>query len=455
MKKVHFIAIGGAVMHNLALALHSKGYSVSGSDDEFFEPSRSRLAAKGLLPDATGWHAERITPDLDAVILGMHALPDNPELLRAQELGLKIYSFPEYLYEQTAHEKRIVVGGSHGKTTTTAMIMYVLRKCGVDFDYMVGAQVEGFETMVRLSQSAKVAVFEGDEYLTSPTDRRSKFLHYHPDIAILTGIAWDHVNVFPTFDSYVGQFRKFAESIQPGGSFIYCATDKNLADIASSAVRSDVTLHPYSGFEWHTDADGHTVASIDGHDVRVSVFGQHNMQNMQAAMLACAQVGISPAQFAEAISDFTGAARRLQLLADSPRLTAYLDFAHSPSKLRATVSAVRERYPDRKIVAAMELHTFSSLTKDFLPQYNGAMEKADVAIVYYNPDVLHAKHLAEFTPTDVSAAFAQDGLVVLQSSADVEAAVRREATPGCVLLLMSSGDFGGIDIKALVTDLSR
>ncbi|MGN0029518.1 MAG: UDP-N-acetylmuramate--L-alanine ligase [Marinilabiliaceae bacterium] len=460
--RVHFIAIGGAVMHNLALALQSKGYVVSGSDDEFFEPSKSRLAAHGLLPDEPGWHAERITPQLDAVILGMHAAEDNPELVRARQLGLKIYSFPDYLFEQTRHEKRVVVGGSHGKTTTTAMIMHVLRHCGVDFDYMVGAQVEGFDTMVRLSNTAKVAVFEGDEYLTSPLDRTSKFLHYHPDVAIITGIAWDHVNVFPTFDGYVGQFRLFAHSIMPGGKLIFCAKDSNLAAIAAEEFPQGVSPLPYEGFEWRMEGDGERiVASIGGVDTPIHVFGDHNMQNMQAAQLACQQLGIEPSRFAEAISSFGGAARRLQELcrakADGPLAgaVAYLDFAHSPSKLRATINAVRERYKGRKIVACMELHTFSSLTRDFLPQYSGAMNDADEAIVYFNPEVVEHKHLAAFSASDVAAAFAHPHLAVMTRSADVESALRTMDLRGKVLLLMTSGDFGGLDLKALARDLIR
>lgn len=458
--RVHFIAIGGAVMHNLALALQSKGYVVSGSDDEFFEPSKSRLAAHGLLPDEPGWHAERITPQLDAVILGMHAAEDNPELLRARQLGLKIYSFPDYLFEQTRHERRVVVGGSHGKTTTTAMIMHVLRHCGVDFDYMVGAQVEGFDTMVRLSNTAKVAVFEGDEYLTSPLDRTSKFLHYHPDVAVITGIAWDHVNVFPTFDGYVGQFRLFAHSVMPGGKLIFCAKDGNLASIAAEEFPQGVEAIPYEGFRWSMEADGERiVASIGGSPTPVRVFGDHNMQNMQAAMLACQQLGIEPTRFAEAISSFDGAARRLQELcrakADGPLAgaVAYLDFAHSPSKLRATINAVRERYACRKIVACMELHTFSSLTRDFLPQYKGAMDEADEAIVYFNPEVVQHKHLAQFTPSDVAEAFAHPHLAVMTSPADVESALRSMDLKGKVLLLMTSGNFGGLDLKALANEL--
>ena len=440
-------------MHNLALALHHKGYSVSGSDDEFFEPSRSRLAAFGLLPEQTGWHPDRITPDIDAVILGMHATNDNPELQKARQLGLHIYSFPDYLYEQTAHQKRIVVGGSHGKTTTTAMIMHVLRSAGVQFDYMVGAQVQGFDTMVGLSQSAKIAVFEGDEYLTSPLDPTSKFLHYHPDIAIITGVAWDHVNVFPTFEGYVDQFRKFAHSILPGGSLIYCADDPNLVSIAAEPLADGVSALPYNGFSWSTDANGNVVAQIAGIPVNVSVFGQHNMQNMNAAYLACRQVGISDQQFAAAISSFTGAARRLQLLADNAQATTYLDFAHSPSKLKATVSAVADRHPGRRLVACMELHTFSSLTRDFLPQYANSMDRADVAIVYFDPQVIQHKRLQQFSPADVAKAFCHPNLTVCTTPEQVQQAISSSHQKADVLLLMSSGNFGGLDPKAIADNL--
>lgn len=454
--KVHFIAIGGAVMHNLAIALQSKGYAVSGSDDEFFEPSRGRLAAHGLLPDEPGWHPERITPDIQAIILGMHATEDNPELVRARQLGLKIYSFPDYLYEQTASQKRIVVGGSHGKTTTTAMIMHVLRHVGMQFDYMVGAQVEGFDTMVGLSRTAKVAVFEGDEYLTSPLDRTSKFLHYHPDVAVITGIAWDHVNVFPTFDGYVDQFRKFAHSIMPGGSLIYCRADERLRAIAAEDYPQGVKVLPYDGFKWRVGGADAVFATIDGHDVEVGVFGDHNMQNMNAALLACREVGVTDGQFAEAIASFDGAARRLQeLCRAADGSVAYLDFAHSPSKLRATINAVRGRYPGRRIVACMELHTFSSLTRDFLPQYAGTMDAADEAIVYFNPEVIAHKRLAPFSPADVEAAFAHEGLAVLTRPEDVVARLEASDLRGAVLLLMTSGNFGGLDLKALASRLLR
>lgn len=429
---IHFIAIGGAAMHNLALAVASKeGYHVTGSDDEIFDPAKSHLEAAGLLPAEIGWHPDRITPDLDAVILGMHARQDNPELLRAKELGLKIYSFPEYLYEQTKDKIRIVVGGSHGKTTTTAMILYVLNKLGIEADYMVGAQIEGFERMVRLSDTAKYAVFEGDEYLTSPLDPRSKFHLYHPHVAILTGIAWDHINVFPTFPQYVDTFREFVDLIEPNGHLIYYAGDENLDSIARNA-RKDIVVHPYEAIEA---------------DRPIGVFGKHNLQNMHAAQLACEQIGITFEQFMQAIQDFTGASNRLELIEKQSDRVAYKDFAHSPSKLRATINAVREEYPTMRLVAAMELHTFSSLMADFLPQYNGCMAEADVAFIYFNPKVVEHKRLTPITEEEVATAFASSNVRVFTDSQKLQEALRTLSYGNTALLLMSSGTFDGMDIK--------
>ena len=431
-------------MHNLALAVASKqGYHVTGSDDEIFDPARTHLLEAGLLPAEQGWHPERITKDLDAVILGMHAREDNPELKRAQELGLKIYSFPEYLYEQTKDKKRIVVGGSHGKTTTTAMILYVLRKLGIESDYMVGAQIAGFERMVRLSETAKIAVFEGDEYLTSPLDLRSKFHLYHPHVAILTGIAWDHINVFPTFPQYVDTFRKFVDLIEPDGHLIYFDGDSNLRDIASHA-RKDITCHPYD-----------TLMP----DRELGVFGRHNLQNMHAAMLACEQAGVSREAFMEAIADFSGASNRLEKIAErrsaDGRLTAiaYKDFAHSPSKLKATVGAVREQYPGMRLVAAMELHTFSSLMADFLPQYKDCMAEADTAFVYFNPKVVEHKRLTPITKEEVQQAFASQNIRVFTDSVELQQALRSFDYNNTALLLMSSGTFDGVNLNSFATEL--
>ena len=424
-------------MHNLALAVASKaGYRVTGSDDEIFDPALSHLREAGLLPEEMGWHPERITNDIDAIILGMHAREDNPELVRARELGIKIY-FPEYLYEQTKDKIRIVVGGSHGKTTTTSMILYVLNRLGIEADYMVGAQIEGFERMVRLSDTAKYAVFEGDEYLTSPLDLRSKCLWYHPHIAILTGIAWDHINVFPTFDQYVETFRKFIEGVEPDGSFIYYQRDENLRAIAEGA-RKDITCIPYSEYTG---------------DVAMQVFGKHNMQNLQAAMLACHCIGVAPDDFYREIASFTGASNRLEKIAETADCVAYKDFAHSPSKLKATVNAVRERYPEKKLVACMELHTFSSLMADFLPQYKGCMAEADVAYVYFNPKVIEHKRLTPITAEEVREAFGTKNVEVFTESEALQAKLRSLGYKNTALLMMSSGTFDGIDVKDFANKL--
>lgn len=429
-------------MHNLALAVASKaGYQVTGSDDEIFDPALTHLREAGLLPDEMGWHPERITKDIDAIILGMHAREDNPELVKARELGLKIYSFPEYLYEQTKDKIRIVVGGSHGKTTTTSMILYVLQRLGIEADYMVGAQIEGFERMVRLSDTAKYAVFEGDEYLTSPLDLRSKFLWYHPHIAILTGIAWDHINVFPTFPEYVATFRKFIEGVEPGGSFIWYKGDANLRAIAEG-TRKDITCIPYDAYEGN---------------VQMQVFGKHNMQNLQAAMLACHCIGVSPDDFYREISSFTGASNRLEKICETETSVAYKDFAHSPSKLKATINAVRERYPNKKLIACMELHTFSSLMADFLPQYKGCMAEADVAYVYFNPKVIEHKRLTPITKEEVREAFGTENVEVFTESEALQKAVSRQYSvfrhQGVALLMMSSGTFDGVDVKQFAAKL--
>jgi UDP-N-acetylmuramate: L-alanyl-gamma-D-glutamyl-meso-diaminopimelate ligase len=438
MTRIHFIAIGGAAMHNLALAVASKaGYKVTGSDDEIFDPALSHLRDAGLLPDEMGWHPEHITPDIDAIILGMHAREDNPELVKARELGIKIYSFPEYLYEQTKDKIRIVVGGSHGKTTTTSMILYVLNRLGIEADYMVGAQIEGFERMVRLSDTAKYAVFEGDEYLTSPLDLRSKFLWYHPHVAILTGIAWDHINVFPTFPEYVDTFRKFVDSFEPNGSFIYYKGDENLRQIAKGA-RKDITCIPYDAYEGN---------------VAMQVFGKHNMQNLQAAMLACHCIGVAPDDFYREISTFTGASNRLEKICETEDCVAYKDFAHSPSKLKATVNAVRERYPNKKLVACMELHTFSSLMADFLPQYKGCMAEADIAYVYFNPKVIEHKRLTPITADEVRNAFGTKNVEVFTESAALQEQLKGLSYSNTALLMMSSGTFDGIDVKEFAKQL--
>ncbi len=457
VSKVHFIAIGGSAMHNLAIALCQKGITVTGSDDEIFDPAKSRLEKYGLLPESFGWHPERITKDLDAVVLGMHARIDNPELLRAQELGLKIYSYPEYLYEQSKDKLRIVVGGSHGKTTTTAMILHVLAHCGIEADYMVGAQLKGFEVMVRLSHTAKVMVIEGDEYLTSPIDRRPKFHLYKPNVAIITGIEWDHINVFPTFDIYREQFSKFIDLIEPfphgaglsdsTGVLIYCDEDKEVHRVAVENQRTDIQKLPYVCPE-HRVVGGVTEL---GH-TKLRIFGHHNLLNLTAARLACRQVGVTDEQFDEAISTFEGASKRLELVKKNDSCAVYKDFAHAPSKLRATIHAMREQYPDRRLVACMELHTFSSLTQEFLQQYAHSMDEADVRYVYFSQHALQLKKLPPLNPEEVKKAFGGNVEVFTDSTAMVTK-VKAMEWKNANLLMMSSGNFDGIDFAQLADEI--
>ena len=450
---VHFIAIGGAAMHNLAIALHLKGCHVTGSDDEIFDPAKSRLQKYGLLPERYGWHPERITPDLDAIVLGMHARIDNPELLRAQELGLKIYSYPEYLYEQSKDKTRVVIGGSHGKTTTTAMILHVLAHCGIEADYMVGAQLEGFEVMVRLSDTAKVMVIEGDEYLTSPIDRRPKFHLYKPDVAIVTGIEWDHINVFPTFDIYKDQFAQFINLIEPNGTLIYCNADPEVRDVATKNQRTDITQRPYN-VPPHEVRDGITYLNRpDSNPIPLRVFGKHNLLNMTAALYACNTLGVSNEQFDEAIQTFGGASKRLELVKQQGTCAVYKDFAHAPSKLRATIAAMKEQYPQRTLVACMELHTFSSLTAEFLKQYSGSMDQADVAYIYFSQHALQLKKLPPLDPQQVQTAFNNPNITVFTDSRAMVEELRPMKWDSRNLLMMSSGNFDGIDFAQLAEEL--
>jgi UDP-N-acetylmuramate: L-alanyl-gamma-D-glutamyl-meso-diaminopimelate ligase len=449
--KVHFIAIGGAVMHNLAIALHKKGYHVTGSDDEIFEPSRSRLSECGLLPEKQGWNHERITDDIDTVILGMHARGDNPELIRARELGLKIMSFPEYLYEQTKNKKRIVVAGSHGKTTTTAMIMHVFRFLGINFDYMVGSIIDGFDTMVGLSDNSDYAVLEGDEYLTSALDPRPKFHLYMPDIAILNGIAWDHMNVFPTFENYVDQFRIFIEKIPTGGILIYFEDDPEVKKVALGS-KNDIMKKPYKVHGYFQNKAGF-FAATHNRVVPMKVFGEHNMQNLSAAKEACLAAGISEDNFYNAIRSFEGTSKRLQKLYGNENGDAYLDFAHSPSKVKATVEAIASRYPGRDIIACLELHTYSSLNIEFLPQYHGTLEKASFPFVYFNPHAVLIKKLPSLSVDEVRKAFGEKEIMVYDNSSEMFSFIRKQKFRNPVYLFMSSGDYDGKNLLELSEDL--
>jgi UDP-N-acetylmuramate: L-alanyl-gamma-D-glutamyl-meso-diaminopimelate ligase len=443
---VHFIAIGGSAMHNLAIALSRKGANVTGSDDEIFEPSKSRLDRQGILPSTIGWDADRITSNLDAVILGMHARKDNPELLKATELGIPIYSYPEYLYEQSKDKFRVVIGGSHGKTTITSMLLHAIIEIGMNVDYMVGAQLEGYDCMVKLSEDANIMILEGDEYLSSPIDRRPKFHLYKPNAAIISGIAWDHINVFPTFENYVEQFDLFCAEIEEGGKLVYNTEDEEVKKLGEKWSSSIETI-PYQTPSYTVEETGTTV-HLKGKDYPLQIFGQHNLQNLIGAMNLAAQIGIENDAFLKAMSSFTGAGKRLQKVAEKDDFVMYKDFAHSPSKLKATTKAVKEQYADRKVIACMELHTFSSLKKEFLPHYENAMDAADHALVYFSPEVVAHKKLEPISKEQVLNGFG-GGIQVMNTTEEVRSFLDQFEWNNTALLMMSSGNFDGIDYDEL------
>ena len=444
---VHFIAIGGAAMHNLALALHNKGCNVLGSDDTIFDPSKSRLEAKGLLPESFGWFPEKITSDLDAIILGMHAKADNPELLKAQELGLKIYSYPEFLYEQSKNKTRVVIGGSHGKTTITSMILHVMHYYDRDVDYMVGAQLEGFDVMVKLTEDNDFIVLEGDEYLSSPIDRRPKFHLYKPNIALISGIAWDHINVFPTYDNYVGQFSIFVDSIVRGGSINYNEEDLEVKRVVE-ASENQIRKLPYQTPDY-TVEDGETLLETPDGSMPIEVFGAHNLNNLAGAKWICQHMGIDEDDFYEAISTFKGASKRLEKIAESQTSVAYKDFAHSPSKVKATTEAVKSQYKDKELLACLELHTYSSLNAEFLKEYKGTLDAADKTVVFYSPHAVEIKNLDEVSHQQIVDAFERDDLIIYTNPQDFKDFLFSQNFENRALLLMSSGNYGGLDFDEI------
>ncbi|HNS46703.1 MAG TPA: Mur ligase family protein [Bacteroidales bacterium] len=450
--RYHFIAIGGNVMHNLAIALCRKGDKVTGSDDEIFEPSRGRLASFGLLPEREGWDPDRIDPGLDAVILGMHAREDNPELIRARQLNLTVFSFPEFLYAHAGDKKRVVIGGSHGKTSITAMVLHVLNASGIPCDYMIGAPVRGLEDTVRLTDDSRLMLFEGDEYLTSALDKRPKFHVYRPDIALISGIAWDHINVFPTFECYLEQFRIFAGLIPSDGTLVYNAEDAQVRDVVLSA-REGVKMIPYRMPAYRID---HGITSILPGDepIPLKVFGRHNLINLEGARMVCRELGVDDGDFYGAMRTFDGAARRLELLAANGQTAVFFDFAHAPSKLKATVEAVKEQYPDRLLVACIELHTFSSLSGHFLSHYANTMAMADHPLVYYNPHAIQLKRLPEIHPEQVREAFNNPALKVYTDAKRLLNDLLGFNWNKTNLLMMSSGDFGGMDVPALAKKIT-
>ncbi len=450
--RVHFIAIGGSAMHNLAIALSRKGYIVTGSDDEIFEPSATRLKNQNIYPQNIGWDESKITKDLDAVILGMHARLDNPELLKAKELNLPIYSYPEYLYEQSKSKIRIVIGGSHGKTTITSMLLHAVKEMKIDADYMVGAQLEGYDCMVKLSNTAPFMIIEGDEYLSSPIDRRPKFHLYKPNIALISGIAWDHINVFPTFDNYIDQFKIFCECIEKNGKLIYNKLDQEVKKIGENYSKSLKTI-PYEIPDYKVTNSG-TVINFNKNTYSLKIFGSHNLQNMIGAMYLANEMGISNHEFLTAMSTFTGAGKRLQKVVESEDFVMFKDFAHSPSKLLATTKAVKEQYQEKEVIACMELHTFSSLKKEFLPHYENTMSQADEAIVYFSPDVVLHKKLEPISIEQVKNAFGGN-VNVFNKTEDVLQFLRNKEWKNKVLLMMSSGTFDGINYEELGVEITQ
>ncbi|MBB1138605.1 UDP-N-acetylmuramate--L-alanine ligase [Myroides sp. WP-1] len=449
--RIHFIAIGGSAMHNLALALHAKGDVVTGSDDAIFEPSKTRLAKQGLLPEQEGWFADKITTAIDAVILGMHAKEDNPELLKARELGLKIYSYPEFIFEHAKNKTRVVIGGSHGKTTITSMVLHVLNYHGVAVDYLVGAQLEGFDRMVNLTDENDFMLIEGDEYLSSPIDRRPKFHLYEPNIALLSGVAWDHINVFPTFENYVDQFRIFIDKITNGGILIYNEEDeivKQIAEESSNPIRK----LPYTTLE-NEIVDGVAYLVTSEGPMPLEVFGQHNINNISGAKWVCQNMGIDEDDFFDAITSFKGASKRLEKLYDKDTTVVYKDFAHSPSKVKATMKAVREQYPNKQLVACLELHTYSSLNADFLSEYKGSLDVADQAVVFYSLDALKIKRMPEITADQMQKAFELPTLTTYTNAEDFKTYIKNLDLKDSVLLFMSSGDYGGLNLTDYVQNL--
>ncbi len=444
--KIHFISIGGSVMHQLAIALKRKGYQVTGSDDEIFEPARTNLEKEGILPTSIGWDPSNLNSSLDAVILGMHAKQDNPELAKALELGLPVYSFPEYIYQESKDKTRVVVGGSHGKTTTTAMIMHVMKETGKKFDYLVGARLQGFDQSVNITD-APMIVCEGDEYPASAIERKPKFHFLYPHIAVLTGIAWDHINVFPTFDNYLEQFRIFIDRIEKDGHLVFNETDPILKELVHRHGRPDIQYHPYQ-VPGHTIKEGETTVSIEGSFASLKVFGDHNLLNLNAAWIVCRLSGINAADFTRAISSFTGAAKRLEVLAKNERMVCYRDFAHAPSKVKATIEAVRQQFPKRRIITALELHTFSSLNEAFMKEYKGALEAADEACVFYSRYALELKRMPPLDPAAVKSGFNKRNLEVINERQALEEWLNQRDFNDAVMVFMSSGNYDGLDIEA-------
>lgn len=443
MSRYHFVAIGGAVMHNLALELKALGNEVTGSDDEIFDPAKSRLESAGILPESFGWFPEKIEKNIDAIILGMHAKSDNPELLKAQELGLKIFSFPEFIYHHAQNKQRIVIAGSHGKTTSTAMLMHILKKNNRNADYLVGSLLPGFDRMVRLSD-APLMVIEGDEYLTSPIDRTPKFWHYKPHFSMITGIAWDHINVFPTFENYIEQFKIYLNTISEG--YFFYGNDEHLQQLS---LEHPGISHPYLA-PAYTTTDNGVVMSLENEKITLNIFGKHNIENAAGVVELAVKIGISRLDAWKSLSDFPGTAKRLEKVYETENMLVIRDFAHAPSKVKASVSAVREQYPDRNFLAVFELHTFSSLMPEFMVQYHQTMSEADKVFVLFDPHVFELKRMP--VPSAETIQQRMGDVSVFSNIQTLQTEVKKsiQGLKKNVILLMSSGNLGGSKIEDFI-----
>ncbi len=448
-KHIHFIAVGGSIMHNLALDAQKKGYFVTGSDDEIFEPSRSRLAEVGILPEKLLWNTDIITPETEMVIVGMHTHADNPELAKAKELGLKIYSYPQYIKEHSKDKKRIVIGGSHGKSSVTSMIMHVLKACNYDFDYLVGAKVEGFSETIRLTNEAKIIVIEGDEYASAPFDKTPKFLAYQAHIAVITGVAWDHINIYPTYQDYINAFQKFVENLPKDGTLIYCQSDKEVQEVANFASQH-INAIPYQAHKNEILNGITSLISQEKEKFKMKIFGEHNLQNISAAKNVCMQIGVNEKDFLTAISSFKGAGKRLERVIENENFILFKDYAHAPSKVNATTKAVKTQFTDRKLIACLELHTYSSLNQEFLPLYKNTLDSADIALVYFNPKALALKRMPDLDKSKIKEAFGNEKVIVFDDILVLKNHLKTLHFDNANLLMMSSGTFDGLDFTELL-----
>ena len=445
--KIHFIAIGGSIMHSLAIQLKKNGHIITGSDDVIREPSKSNLNHYDILPAKEGWCSKKISTDLDMVILGMHAKKNNPELLEAQKYNIPVISFPEFIFNSSKYKKRVVIAGSHGKTTITAMIIHVLNEYNIKFDYLLGAKIDALENQVKLDDS-KLIIIEGDEYFSSAIDLKPKFMHYDPDVLVVSGVSWDHINVFPTKSSYESAFSKLLNHvIEKNGKIFYYTHDLFLQK----------SLSAYNQLSQSYDSPryiikkGQFILVHKNENIPLNIFGKHNMENMEAARQVCQEIGVCESDFYKSIKNFKGASRRLNLIKEIENHSAvYYDFAHSPSKVFATVNAVKELYPDRFLIGCLELHTYSSLNVDFIPNYLNTLNNCSESWLYFDEQELQRKGFAKLDRKFLLRAFNHPNMTIINNKKLLRQKINQIELDNTNLLLMSSGNFSGLDIKSII-----